>query len=388
MRHLFLIISVFILFSCQDDSIDFNPTEKFNSIFDNPSEGLNFKPLDIIETEDGGFIVLSELANQNIFILRVSNRGEFLWSDQLLPQFNDPVPNLVEQDGNYYFVASTVPDFTATLFQIDDLDQNIEALRTYTGYRKPLAFNYLTNESFLMLTYNDTTGSVLSKLQDGFAMEWARRYDDIQNAHQNLESFEANNRNDFFVGAHNAGSLIYFNSLRREGVTLTYTDSEGIESGKIKSNQRNFINSFVPYGDGSAAVNYIFNGETFFIPSYTTRINDSTNLQVIDGELMQDRLSIRKATSGIINIGGVEYVVNGYTTLDGRIKLNFYETGTGSQVAIKYLGGVDPLQIVKIIPTEDEGIAILSRITIAGAKQRINVVKIPKSELEDILLNS
>lgn len=386
MKNLLHILSVFILFSsCGEDLEEFTPTEKFNSIFDNPSEGLNFKPLDAIETDDGGFLVLSSLANESIFVLKVNNRGDFQWSRQLEPQYLNAVPNLIRQGDNYYFIGSSQPDYTATLFEINDLEQKVEALRTYTSYRRPLAFNNLTPDTYLLLTYNDTTGTVLSKIQDGFAMEWARRYDDIQNAHEQLASFQNSNNTDFFVGAYNAGSVIYFNSLRKEGLNLTFANDQGIETGKIRSSQSNFMNSALPYGNALMAFNYIFNNQAYFINAYQPNLNDTVVLETLGGELMQDRLRIQSTTSTVVSIGTSDYLVNAYTTLDGRIKLNFYDNSSGEQIAIKYIGGIDPLEVVKIIPTTDEGMAILSKITIAGAKDRINLSKIPKDEILEIL---
>ncbi|HET8861003.1 hypothetical protein [Marivirga sp.] len=385
MRSIIILLSAVLLISCQEEVLEFTPTEKFNSIFDNPSEGLNFAPLDIMETEEGGFLVLSELANGSIFILKVTNRGDFQWSEQLSTQFQNPVASMVQRAGEYYFMAGTAPQNTATIFKINDLNQNIEAARIYNGYRKPLAFSALGESDYLLLSFNDTTGTVLSKIQEGFAMEWARKFDELENAHQLLQAYENNNRSDFFVGSLNAGGIIYFNSLRDNGVNLTYTNDLGIETGRIRTGQRNMINSFVPDNAGGIAVNYILNGQPYFINNYDPVANDSVNLQVVGGRIQEDRLTIQKAISTSITIGSFEYVINAYTTLNGRIKLNFYDTATGNQVAIKYLGGIDPLQVIKLIPTADEGLAILSRITIAGAKERINVVKIPKSELLNLL---
>jgi hypothetical protein len=386
MKYLLLFTSAIIIFSsCGEDLIEFTPTEKFNSIFDNPSEGLNFNPLDAIETADGGFLVLSALANESIFVLKVNSRGDFQWSRQLPPQFIRAVANLIRQGDNYYFIGSTLPDYTATLFEINDLGQTIEAVRTYSAYRNPLAFNTLTPDSYLLLTYNDTTGTVLSKILDGFAMEWARRYDNIKNAEQKLANFQNSIRTDFFVGSYNSGSVIYFNTLRNDGMSLTYADNQGIETGKIRAAQRDVINSLTPTENGSLAINYTFRNQAYFINNYQPITNDSVNLQVVGGEILQNRLFIQKATISTISFGTINYLVNAYTTLDGRIKLSLFNGQSGQQVAIKYLGGIDPLEVVEIFQTADEGIAVLSKITIAGAKERINLMKIPKDEILEIL---
>ncbi|WP_375578784.1 hypothetical protein ABWH96_17420 [Marivirga tractuosa] len=385
MKNLFFIIStLFLLSSCTEDLIEFTPTEKFNSIFDNPEEGLDYIPLDAIETDDGGFLVLSSLANETIFVLKINNRGDFQWSRQLESQFVKAVPDLIRQGNNYYFIGSSLPDYTATLFEINDLEQSIEPLRNYTSYRRPLAFNNLNLNTYLLLTYNDTTGTVLSKIQDGFAMEWARRYDSIKNAHQKLEAFQNANRADFFVGSYNAGSAIYFNSLKEDGMSLTFTNDQGIQTGLISTSQNNALNSLTPYGNGLLAANYVFENQSFFVNNYQPLLNDTINLQELSGEVIQDRLRVQKAESASYSIGTSNYLVNAYATLDGRIKLNFYDNSSGELIAIKYIGGTDPLEIVRIIPTADEALALLSKITIAGAKERISLMKIPKEEILEI----
>jgi hypothetical protein len=385
MKRIWIIISALVLLSsCGEDVIEFTPTEKFNSIFDNPSEDIEFNPLDVIETDDGGFLVLSSIGNASIFILKVNNRGDFLWSKQLESQFVNPVPNLVRKGDNFYFVGGRQPDISSTLFEINDLKQTVEPVRTYDAYRKPLAFDNLTQDTYLLLTYNDTTGTVLSKIQDGFAMEWARKYDSIPNAFQKLESFQNVNNVNFIVGAYNAGSVIFFNSLREEGFNLTFANDQGIETGKISGSQSNFINSAVPNGNGLMSFNYNFNNQTYFMNNYQPNLNDSISLPNLDGELMQDRLGIQNALSEVVTIGTSNYLVNAYTTLDGRIKLNFYDVASGEQIAIKYVGGIDPLEIVKIIPTRDEGMLLLSKITLVGIKDRISLLKIPKEEILEL----
>lgn len=372
-------------FSCQTEVDSFLPTEKFNSIFEDPSEGVDYQPLDIIETQDGGLMVLAELNNRNAFILKITTRGDLQWSTLLPTQIVDPVASIIQKQDKYYFIASTVNDRTTTLIEVSDTEQTAEPLRSYSGYRRPLAFGNLSPDTYLLLTHNDTIGAVLSKIQDGFAMEWARRYDDIPNSNQLLDNYLINNRADFFVGSINNNSILYFNTLREEGMTLTYTDSEGIESGSINGSQSNALNTLIPFGNGNAAVNYIFNGDAYF--NSTFRIENNRELEVGDlsGEAIQDRSRLNKATTSRINLGVAEYIVNAYSSIDGRIKLNFYDSNSGQLVAIKNLGGADPLEVIKIISTADEGIVILAKITIVGAKDRISVTKLAREELINIL---
>ena len=131
--------------------------------------------------------------------------------------------------------------------------------------------------------------------------------------------------------------------------------------------------------------NYFYNNQSYFVNSYSPIVQDTVEIEFLGGGNVRDRLSIQKATSAVIPVGNSEYLVNAYTTLDGRIKLNFYDQNSGDLVAIKYIGGIDPLAVVKIAPTQDEGMIILSKITLAGTKERINIFKIPKEEILEIL---
>ncbi|WNB17463.1 hypothetical protein [Marivirga arenosa] len=382
---IYLFIILFLISACDEDIVEYNSTEKFNSIFDNLSEDINYTPLDIIETNEGGYLVLSKLANNTIFVLKVSNRGDFQWSRQLEPQYVDPIAGLVQQGDKYYFIAATNPNATSTLFEINDLEQKIEPLRTYDSYPNPLAFNTINPNTYLLLTYNDTTGMVLSKIQDGFAMEWARRFDTVKLTDQNILTFRRTKKEEFFVGAYNSGSVLYFNGLRGNSLNLTYTNDQGIQSGLIESQAQDKINSITEIGSGLLAINYFYNNQSYFVNSYSPIVQDTVEIEFLGGGNVRDRLSIQKATSAVIPVGNSEYLVNAYTTLDGRIKLNFYDQNSGDLVAIKYIGGIDPLAVVKIAPTQDEGMIILSKITLAGTKERINIFKIPKEEILEIL---
>lgn len=386
MRNFWISLLAFmVITSCNEEVIEFTPTEKFNSIFDNPVENIHYEPLDIIETDEGGFLILSKLVNGSIFVLKANSRGDFLWSEEVESDFINPVAKLIRQGDNYYFVAGRLPDQTATLFEINDLQQTVEARRSYEAYRRPLAFNNLTPDTYLLLTYNDTTGTVLSKIQDGFAMEWARNYDEIDNAHQKLDAFQNSSKNNFFVGAYNAGSVIFFNSLREEGLKLTFANDQGIATGIINASDGDFINTFTSYDNALLSINYLFNDQAFFLNAYQPAPNARVDLELLNGDPVQDRLIIQNVTTAPITVGTTNYLLNAYSTLDGRIKMNFYASSSGEQKAIKYVGGIDPLEVVKIIQTRDEGIAILSKITIAGTKERIKLSKIPRNEILEIL---
>ncbi|GAA5035637.1 hypothetical protein GCM10011506_32100 [Marivirga lumbricoides] len=382
----FFVIFILVVFtSCQKDTEAFLPTEKFNSIFDNPSEAVAYNPLDLIQTQDGGYLILASSNSQQIFVLKASSRGEFLWSKTMSSAYIQPIGNWIRNQENYYFVAQTISDRTAVLVEVDDLEQTLKPIREYTGYRRPLAFDYLNPNSYLLLTNNDTIGAVLSKIQEGFAMEWARAFDKITDTNAKLDNYLISNTPQFFVGAYNNGATLYFNTLRPEGFTFTFTDDQGIETGRIAPANQGSINSIATTSNGQGAFNYVANGQSLFSPQLTLRNNDSIFSSELNGELQPDRMSNKPALVLPIELSTTPYTLNAYTTVDGRIKLSLYSANSGELSAIEYIGDNDPLELAAIKATEDQGIVILSKTTIAGVRQRINLLKIPKEELVNLL---
>lgn len=386
MRFFVLFICILMVFtSCQKETEAFLPTEKFSSIFDNPSGGVAYEPIDLIQTQDGGYLILASSNNQQVFVLKASSRGEFLWSKTMSSGYIQPIGKWVRSLENYYFIAQAISDRTAVLVEVNDLEQTLAPIREYTGYRRPLAFNYLNPNTYLLLTNNDTIGAVLSKIQEGFAMEWARPYDKIENANANLDDYLTGNSTQFFVGAYNNGATLYFNALRADGLAFTFTDEMGIETGKIVPNGQGAINSVATTNNGQGAFNYISHGQSYFANQVVLANNDSTALFQLNGSLQADRMSNKSALSVSIELSTTPYTLNAFTTIDGRIKLSLYSATSGELAAIEYIGDNDPLEVVAITATEDQGIVILSKTTIAGVRQRINLMKIPKEELVNLL---
>ncbi|GAB3330719.1 hypothetical protein GCM10027429_08410 [Marivirga atlantica] len=382
MRSLLIIVLVFLLVACSDKPESFLPNEKFNSIFENPSEGVNYEPLDIIQTEDNGYLILAESALDAVFIMKITSLGQLAWSTTMPATFENPVADLIFNEGKYYFIASTQADQTATLIEVDDFNQSVTPTqRTYVGYRNPLAFGRMNPENFLLLNYNDTTGPVLSKIQSGFGQEWARRYDSTAIEIDAIDEIRNNTSANFFVGGFDNGENTYFHSLRTNGYALTFTDEQGIETGKVSGTSEDKVISYAYLGNQAGAINYVVNGNSFFQLAMPLQNNDSISLNQVGGESLIDKTENDNAQIINTEVVATANIINLYGTVDGRIKWTNYAVGSGSIQQIDYVGGNDPLKVKKAIGTRDGGIAILAKITIAGSRERIAVQKIPREEL-------
>jgi hypothetical protein len=371
--------------SCTEQLTEYLPTEKFKTVFADAGQGIDYSPIDVVETEDGGYLILAEGSLNSVFVMKIDDTGQLLWSKTMPATFENPVGELVFNEGKYYFIAASSGDQTASLIEVDDFNQEvIPTQRTYPGYRQPLAFGRYDAENFLMLNYNDSIGPVLSKIQSGFAMEWARNFD--LNGNQKELVNDALDQQDFnfLLGNINNGQILFFNSIRSEGKAFTYTDALGIETGKISSSASGEVISYNYLGNLVSAINYSRGGNKYFQIAHPLGEDDSVSINQLAGLALADFGVDGNATSVSSDIVATGQVINVYETADNRLKWTNYTVGSESINAIDYIGGQDPLRLVKAIETKDGGMLILGAVLLGGSRSRIVVEKIPDLSLRGI----
>src|SRR5690606_34554519 len=86
-----------------------------------------------------------------------------------------------------------------------------------------------------------------------------------------------------------------------------------------------------------------------------------------------------------ISIGGSSYVVYLASTKSNQLLLSFYRKGSSELKGIKYLGQSVPLKACDFIKTSEEGLMLLSQVTVMGSFNRIATIKLSKEELEEMV---
>jgi hypothetical protein len=371
--------------SCTEQLSEYLPTEKFKTVFADTGQGIDYQPIDAIETEDGGYLILAEGSLNSVFILKIDGTGQLLWSKTMPATYENPVGDLVFHEGKYYFIAASSGDQTAALIEVDDFNQEVTPTqRSYPGYRQPLAFGKYDAENFLLLNYNDTIGPVLSKIQSGFAMEWARNFD-LDGNQKELVNDALDKRDfNFLLGNINNGEILYFNSIRNEGKAFTYTDALGIETGKISSTSSGEVISYTYLGNLVSAINYSTGESRFFQIAHPLMEKDAISINQLAGNGLADFGVDGNAISVSTDIVATGQIINLYGTADNRVKWTNYTVGSESVNAVDYLGGQDPLRLVKAIETKDGGMLVLGAVLFGGSRTRIVVEKIPALSLKGV----
>ena len=117
------LVSVLVI-SCAEDSDQRASTKKFTAIFDNSNFDATYEPIDIAQTPDGGYLVLSARPAATsdysaIHLLKSDQYGNFekelIVDDSLV----NPLSSLSLVDNSFYFVCMNT-NALARIVKIDE----------------------------------------------------------------------------------------------------------------------------------------------------------------------------------------------------------------------------------------------------------------------------
>ncbi|MFZ6010951.1 MAG: hypothetical protein ACOYXT_11460, partial [Bacteroidota bacterium] len=163
MKKIFILFSAAILAlllaSCAEESNPAYDQENFTAIFDNNKFSASYFPIDLKQTPDGGYLVLGgrRLEDSNfsgIYILKVDKYGHFIKEVEVDAQYVNPVGDLMESGGQYYFFCMDELTLQSQLVQLDAAAQAITIQTVNAGITYPTAAA-VDGNNFILLSYNN-----------------------------------------------------------------------------------------------------------------------------------------------------------------------------------------------------------------------------------------
>ena len=127
---LFIVLALFAVVSCSEESNPEFDTQTFTTIFDNNKFDASYFPIDMQETPDGGYVILGgrKLTDTNftgIYLLKADKFGNFVKEIEVEETSVNPVADFVEYQTKYYFFCM---DPLTQVAQIASVDANLEAV--------------------------------------------------------------------------------------------------------------------------------------------------------------------------------------------------------------------------------------------------------------------
>lgn len=378
------------LFSC--DIEERNPSEQFSflRIYEDSRFDASYLPLDIIQTADSGYLILSARRIRTsdfsgIQVIRVDKQGFFQREQSLEEEWVHPVKSWIAGSNGYHFVGMNATNLQAHIFDVSDSGV-VASPRAIGGITYPLYLSQQGN-STLLLSYNSFDKlTVLSQLNAAGNVGASRAYsigagDGVDKPI--IEHFTRTGRQlPFFCGSNEQGP--YFNGFFNYTLSLVFANlGQDNPRGVIQGQQeRGGIGAVLPLGGGNFALSVFNFGDNYFNPLEslpTTGLSQATDFAKNPmAELVPDA-PVRLLEH---NHKGSRILLYASNTKRGEIMLAAYDAGSGALVGTKYLGFSNPFEIASIRSTLDGGLAVLGTTYSTGRFARICLFKLAEEDLD------
>ncbi|MCC5930103.1 MAG: hypothetical protein JJU28_12710 [Cyclobacteriaceae bacterium] len=361
----------------------------FLRIYDDGTFETRYFPVDMVQTPDSGFAILSAENDWQTYFMKVDKQGNFEWEIHLPDKYVNPIRGMYLADSVLHFYCMDKIALGTYLLQVSPLSGQVQELRFFPSLLYPLAAKPLPDRTTLLLSYNrDETSSRFSKISSTFAEQWGENYNVFQDVEEDLiiHLKRLGRRIPFFVGA--SQSRYFWNGFYNFNLSLVFSNpSNGAETGLISGfRSQSGMSAALPLeGNRYFFTRFNFN-EHFIINGQSINENSIQFGGDLASVLQPEIRDQAQVFVSDISIRGSSYRLMATDTKRGQILLAFYDASATNLLGLKYLGRNNPYEIAGLTKTLDGGLAVLGTTYLAGRFPRICLFKISPRELEDVVL--
>ena len=389
----FLFVIVAICFcGCAEEPSDDHEKEDFVRIYDYNGFAESFRPVDMVQTPDNGFLLVAgrdrqvDSPERGIYLLKVRDDGSVERDLVLENSYVRPVPGLFEVNGNYYFFCMN--SFSEAV--LVEADASLENINYYpTGLSYPAAASYSGSEGFLLLSYDQVDKKTrFSKVTSDGAVTVSRKFRITDNDSMEdiiMQHFLNTGRQyPFAVGKFSNGDY-YFNGFFDYTFSLVITslrNDDDVTNVIHGQHENGGLSAVTPLPGNQFATAYFNFGSNYFVPSVSLAGIPGT-INDLGGYNMRELVPDAAVDIQRITVNDEPLLMYGTNVKAKQIGLFFYDQTSGALRGSRYLGFSNPYEFGKSIITHDGGVAVCGTTHIAGRFPRICLFKISKSELEN-----
>lgn len=391
---LLLLLSVMLIVSCVEETNPEFDQKSFTKIYDNNLFTTNYFPIDMVQTEDGGYLILGgrRLENSNftgIYLMKSDKDGNFVSDVEVDEGFVNPIAQLAFINNTYKFFCM---DPLTLQVQLAQTDANLEAVNIapVNGTLSYPCAAQVDGNSFVLLSYDhEEKNTVLAVLNASGSVTQSRDFtigagDQVEEPI--INHFIRTGRQYPFEAGRIPGGLYYFNGFYNYTFSLVFTNLNQDEpNGVIQGIQDDGgLSALQPLSANTFATARFNFGDNYLLPRATlnpTGISSSVDLGGNTLPELEPNARIRILRT---SINSKNVLVYGSNTRSKQIGLYFYDEATGTFITSKYLGFSNPFEIAQVISTDDGGLAVCGTTYVAGRFPRICLIKLHPDDLTKV----
>lgn len=370
--------------SCEDD---FKAEESFTKIYDNLSANKKFFPIDIAQTSDGGYLVLAAVDTWDTYVMKTDKEGNFEWEYFNNSPYVNPVGDLIESGGKFYFFCMDKIGLFTYLMQVDPASGTVAEVAAYGDVLYPLSAAKTTSGSMLLQNYNrNNQQSGIHLIDASLGLSASNQMMIFESVEEEVVTHitRAGKRFPCFSGDMGSGKY-YFNSFYNYSFSLVFVNSSdlgfsGVYNG---SNYNGGVSSYLNASAGQVVSRFSF-GNNFLnlnAPLNPGIIGFSDDLGGTGIAELSDNAPVKTMEMAI---RGKAFLIVISETKSNKIVMFVYDPASGNLVGKKYFGNTNPYRIGDFIATSDKGIAILGQTYVNASFPRLVLFKVTEKEMETL----
>lgn len=383
MKRLISLFLVIAMLGC-NEKIDLQPQEEFVKIYDDDRFSEQYDPLDIIETSDNGYIMLSQYRRDDsnfrgLYIHKVNDLGDYESGSKFRNDFVSPVKSLMEIDGSYFFFCMDQFSLGTRLIELNSTGDVLNAFTVATTY--PLSaskdgndfilqsYDHLTKRTVLSVV--DRTGAILNSADFDIGAG-----DGVEEPI--IDHFNQTGRVLPFAAGRSADGLYYFNGFFNFTLSLVFSDLSGSTPNGVCQGQQSEggISSVVSTGSDQFAISRFNFGDNYINPNASISTSSITSSLDLGGNSFPEITSNSRVEVKEVQINGQSVLIYATTTNSNQILLMGYNSNDHTLNALDYLGFANPYTLAGFTPTSDGGLAVVGMTRVAGRFPRICFFKL------------
>ena len=392
-KHSFYNFLFFILLlpACDITKNDVIPSHTFTKIYDDNRFEQAYFPVDVIQTADEGFLILSELKNDlslftSVVVLKTDALGAIEKTTTLNAPFVLPVKGWQKIGETYYFVCMDENSTTAQIVGVSETGE-ISTPVAIGGITYPLAVNSDGNHLTLLSFDNGNSETVLSLVSTSGQVTQQQGYSIGAGVDVEKPIIDHVTRNGdilpFQVGQTQEG-LYFFNGFYNYTFSLVFsnfgTSPTGVCQGQLSQGGISEVASLGNDIFGIARFNFKDNYIAPLANIPTNAITSSTDLAGNTFPEIENKMKVKLLS--LTENGAWLYAT---TTKARQVVLYGFNQASGTIQGTGYLGSGNPYLLASVTTTQDGGIAVLAQTSLEGRFPRIALFKRDKPFLDGLI---
>ncbi len=393
--YILLLLFGMILSSCDVKKSNIAPDNNYIRVYHNQNYNVSFYPQDMLQTDDGGFLILSAMEDTSlntflpVYLMKTDKFGNFQWETYPDESNVSPASHLLYLKGKYYFVCMDAITQDTRFLEID-INTGATSVASTNSLKFPLAA-YVDSKSNLLVMNFDRVGrkTILTKYNSNFQQEWSASFDiigDVENQIR-LHLVKKGKQYPFYIGEIDENGTVghyYFNGFKNYTMTLVFVDAAtGNQTGVLNTFQDEAaISSTVSLDSGNFAISRYYLGDNFIFPKVKLDMGTSQNANNFNDNKLPELTPDAAVRIIKSELNQKEVITYGSQTRTNQLVLYLFDAKEGNLLYTKYLGSDNPVEIASLISTNEGGLAILARTFVAGRFPRIALYKLSPEQLK------